>query len=236
MSQELFHQSTLATTDDESFALSPVGNNGVAIAQTSDEAVLAMTTGVFEASFLFNPVINLGAAPVGVGQWGKPNPVGPARFYGSALLYPEMVVSGNLLGKGDLKSVLKSGFSFPPMQAVAANNTTWELGKLESSKNAVGFNAIDKGLPVILSAHHFDSVSNPAQISNTSIIERMWRNTHQGSVLDYLYEGDTARPSWIVPLKKPFELIDCGNEQDAIKRGLEQTRPGTNLTRSFWPL
>ena len=239
MSQILAHQQTLASTDDESFALSFLDGSGAlspAIAQTSSDTVAATTTGFFAANFLFNPVTNMGAPPVGVGQIDVPSPVTTAKFSGPSLLYPEMVVQGNLLGKGELKDMARAGFSFPPAQAVVANATVWQLGKMESDQGAVGFRAIDKGLPVILSAHHFDFVSSPAQINNTSIVERLWRNSHQGNLMDYLYEGDAAYPQQIMPIKKPLLLVSCGDMSNAVKQGLAMTRPGSLLRRSLWSL
>ena len=241
MSQDLFHSQTLAATDEEALAVSFLSGPGgttlaPTIAQTSTDTIAATSTGFFQSNFQFSPVVNVGAAPVGVGQFGKVSPVRTAPFFGKAIMYPEMVVKGNLLGKGDLPTMMSTGFSFPPAQAIIANDTVWKLAKLESDQNAIGLNAIDKGLPVILSAHKFDFVSTPAQISNASIVERLWRNTHQGSMMNYLYEGDAAFPTWIAPVKNPLPLIDCGEGSAAVKSALNMTQAGKFLSRSFWSL
>lgn len=91
-------------------------------------------------------------------------------------------------------------------------------------------------MPVILSGHTVDFVSTPDEINNTTIVDRLWRNSHQANSLNYLYEGEAARPTWIAPVKNPFELIDCGVSTDAIKHSLELTRPGKYLTRAYWTL
>jgi hypothetical protein len=241
MSQDLFHSQTLAATDEEALAVSFLSGPGgttlaPSIAQTSTETVTAASTGFFLSNFQFYPVENVGAAPVGVGQFGKVSPVGTAPFFGKAVMYPEMVVKGNLLGKGDFPTMLNTGFSFPPAQATVANDTVWKLGKMESDQNAQGLNAIDKGLPVVLSGHAFDFISTPAQISKASTVMRLWRNVKQGSMLNYMYEGDAAFPEWIAPVKNPLLLIDCGEGTQAIKSALEMTQPGKFLQRSFWSL
>ncbi|OPY29903.1 MAG: hypothetical protein A4E28_00623 [Methanocella sp. PtaU1.Bin125] len=239
MGQALFHRQTLAADEAAALAIdfpAASGDGGLSIAQTGADTTAAASTGFFFSNFQFSPVVNVGAAPVGAGQFGKPSPVKTAAFTGKAVMYPEMVVRGNLLGKGDLPAVISAGFSFPPAQAVVANETVWALGKIESDRNALGLNAIDKGLPVILSAHKFDFVSTPEQISKASILMRLWRNTHQGSMLNFMYEGDAAYPEWIAPVKNPMQLIDCGDSRKAIKSALEMTRPGKYLSRSFWSL
>jgi hypothetical protein len=241
MSQAVFHQQTLATDDEEALAIDFPAMSGdtvaaPSIAQASTDTITAASTGFFFSNFQYAPVVNVGAVPVGVGQFGKVSPVETAPFMGKAVIYPEMVVRGNLLGKGELPAMLSTGFSFPPPQATIANDTIWKLGKFESDQKATGLNAIDKDLPVILSAHAFDFISTPAQISKASIVERLWRNAKQGSMLNYLYEGDAAFPEWIAPVKNPLQLIDCGVGSAAIKSALEMTQSGKFLTRSFWSI
>ncbi len=241
MAQAIFHQQTLATDDEEALAIDFPAMSGdtiasPSIAQISTDMITAASTGFFFSNFQYYPVVNVGAVPVGVGQFGKVSPVEMAPFIGKSVMYPEMVVKGNLLGKGDFPTMINTGFSFPPAQAAVANDTVWKLGKTESEQNAQGLNAIDKGLPVILSGHAFDFVSTPAQISKASTVMRLWRNVKQGSMLNYMYEGDAAFPTWIAPVKNPLQLIDCGEGSAAIKNALEMTRPGKFLQRSFWSL
>lgn len=242
MSQDLFHSQTLAATDEEAMAISFApgpGGKGPApsIAQASTGTVAATSTGFFQSNFQFCPVTNLGAVPVGVGQFGKPYPVTAARFAGKSLLFPEMVVRGNLLAEGDFDKMVTSGVTLPPQQSTGnAHDSIWGLHYLEANRSATSFSARDKGLPVILSGHTIDFVATPALINNTSIVERLWRNSHQANSLNYLYEGEAAYPVWIAPVKNPLELIDCGVGAEAIKSGLELTRPGKYLTRSFWTL
>lgn len=239
MSQELFHQETLATADQGALAISfPAGPGGAsiapAIAQTSSSTVAATSTGLFNSNFQFCPGINLGAAPVGVGKFGVPSPVTRARFSGNSLMFPEMTVEGNLLANGNYTRMQDSGITLPPPMASNAYDKVRSLSYLEKNRGVQGFSAQESGLPVILSGRTVDFESTPAEINNTSIVDRLWRNSHQANALNNFYEGEAARPTWIAPVTNPYELIDCGVMSDAIKSGLEMTRPGKYLTPAFW--
>jgi hypothetical protein len=241
MTQELLHRDTLATADQEALAISFPSGSGVAsvaprIAQTSSSTIAATSLGFFTSNFQFCPAVNIGAPAVGVGQFGAPYPVTTAKFSGHSLLFPEMTVEGNLLAKGNVTKMADTGITLPPSQANNAYDSVRGLSYLEKNKSAQGFSAGEKGLPVILSSDTVDFVSTPAEINNTSIVDRLWRNSHQANALNNLYEGEAARPVWIAPAKNPYELIDCGISSDAIKSGLELTRPGKYLTRAYWSL
>lgn len=241
ISQQLFHRSTLATSDQEAMAISfPAGLGDTvaapAIAQTCADTVTATSLGFFNSNFQFCPVVNVGAVPVGVGQFGKASPVTMARFAAPSLLFPEMTVEGNLLANGDYKKMASTGITLPPAQAGTTYDTIRGLSYQEKNQSATGFSAREKGLPVILSGHTLDFVATPGQINNTSVTERLWRNSHQSNALNYLYEGEAARPTWIAPAKNPYELIDCGESSKAIKSSIEMTRPGKYLTRSYWSI
>jgi hypothetical protein len=132
--------------------------------------------------------------------------------------------------------MVNTGITLPPSIAYNAYDKVRGLTYLEQNRGAQGFSAKEEGLPVILSSATVDFVADPAQINNTSIVDRLWRNSHQANALNYLYEGEAARPVWIAPVTNPLELIDCGVASDAIKHSLEMTRPGKYLTRAYWTL
>jgi hypothetical protein len=240
--QQLFHSQTLATSDDSSLGISfPVetvqGPDGQAvqvvspsISQTTDTVVTATSTGFYDAASDTCPDINLGAAPVGKGQFAAPIPVQRARFSSNSLMYPEMVVQGNIPGSD------ATDISLPPVESGVAYDTVARLAAVEEASDATGFDARDAGLPVILSSRTIDGDAPPEQIDKTSIVDRLWRNTHQGNVMDYVFEGSVARPTWFLPYKNPYLLIGCGSGLDSIKESLRMTRPGTYLYRSFWSL
>ncbi len=246
-SQALFHRSTLATTDDEALAISlpyeesgynggsPAGTAPIEIAQTSSDTIAATSTGLFEANYLFSPAINYGAAPVGTGYFGVPQPVSTALFTSNSLMYPEMVVRGNLI-KDKEGEPAALGISLPPLQSGPAYNAIGALAAKQENADAIGYDARDAGMPVILSSRTIDFDASPEQIDNTSIVDRLWRNTHQGSIMDYIYEGDAAYPQWIAPYKNPLILIDCGDSLSTMKFALKMTRAGTFLVPSFWSI
>jgi hypothetical protein len=242
LSQTLFHSQTLAVTNDNSLGISfPVttvpgpGDQASqivspSISQTCDNVVTATSTGFYDAASDTCPDINLGAAPIGVGQFAAPIPVTRAKFSSNALMYPEMVVQGNMPGSP------ATDISLPPAEAGITFDRVAQLATREEDKGATGFDARDAGMPVILSSRTIDGDAGPDQINQTSIVERLWRNTHQGNVMDYVFEGSVARPTWIMPVKNPYILIGCGGGLDSIKASLRLTRPGTFLYRSFWSL
>jgi hypothetical protein len=242
LAQDIFHQQTLSMSDNEALGISfpvttvqgPGGKTSQVISpvisQTSNDAVTATSTGLYEAASDTCPGINFGAAPVGVGMFAAPIPVTRAQFSTNALMYPEMVVQGNL------PDATGPDISLPPAQAGVAYNTIMNLAGKEENMDAVGFDARDEGLPVVLSGRTIDTDSTPDQINQTGIVERLWRNTHQGNVMDYVFEGEVARPRWIMPVKNPLLLLGCGCGTDSIKESLMMTRPGRYLTRSFWSI
>lgn len=241
MSQLLLHRNTLATTDQETLAISIPGGPGAAsfvpaIAQTSSATVTAASLGFFASNFQFCPAVNIGAPPVGVGQFAAPDPVTTAKFSGHSLMFPEMTVEGNLLANGSVAKMADTGITLPPSAANNAYASVRNLTYMEKNQSAEGFSAREKGLPVILSSDTVDFVSTPDEINNTTIVDRLWRNTHQANALNYLYEGEAAKPVWIAPARNPYELIDCGIASNAIKSALEMTRPGKFLTRAYWSL
>jgi hypothetical protein len=185
---------------------------------------------------MFNPGINYGAPPVGIGQIGAGSPVTTAKFSTPAVFYPEMVIQGNLRDYDQNNTSENYPVTLPPGKANGATDLIQRLANEEQNKSAIGFNARDHNLPVILSADTIDANAQPDQINNTSIVERLWRNTHQGSTLNYAFEGETAFPTWIAPTKNPILLIDCGDPFDTIKCAMALTMPGATLTRAFWNL
>ncbi len=242
LTQDVFHSQTLAVTNENTLGIAfpteavtgPGGQTSQivspSISQTSSNVVTATSTGLYEAASDTCPDINYGAAPVGVGQFAAPIPVERAKFSTNSLLYPEMVVQGNL------PNTTGPDISLPPAEAGVAYATVAQLAARQEDEGATGFDARDEGMPVILSSRTIDGDSLPDQINKTSIVERLWRNTHQGNIMDYVFEGSVARPTWIMPVKNPYLLIGCGGGLDSIKESLLMTRPGKYLYRSFWSL
>lgn len=89
--------------------------------------------------------------------------------------------------------------------------------------------------PLLLSDQRFNFDSNASQISNFSVVERMWRNSHLAHLMDIAYEGESSRPVWMAPLK-PTETLQRTNHTRVLGYALNMTRPGEYLTKAFWDL
>ena len=92
----IFHGQTLAATDAEAFAvspLSPAGGGGFSIAQTSDRTVAATQTGFFDVGFPNFRIVDFPTAPIGQGLAWVQN-VQPIRIAGlpqnTAMIFPAM--------------------------------------------------------------------------------------------------------------------------------------------------
>jgi hypothetical protein len=236
MSQDLFHKETLASSDTEAMAISfPGGGPGATIAQSSDRTIAGSATGFVTADYAFYPCVNYGAAPVGFGHMWDPYPVTPALFYGNSLLFPEMVAQRNLIDNEELRRLDAPKITLPPPEAAGATSQLMGLYGLEGINNS-SWGAREGGMPVILSTRTIDFDASPAQINNTSIVERLWRNSHLGHLLPYAYEGDAAYPSWLMPVKNPYGLMEMQCPTNVFSLALDKTRPGSYLIRSFWTL
>ncbi|CAJ38080.1 hypothetical protein [Methanocella arvoryzae] len=235
MFQELFHSQSLSTADTETLGISFPENNGVAITQTSDESILATSTGYFAANMPFYPCLNYGAPPVGIGVSVAAYPVTTAKFSGNTLFFPEMVNQGNLFNNSELRDMNQTRITLPPFAATSATSELRGLYSMQGINNS-GFNARASDMPVVLSSQTLDFDATPAHINNTTIIERLWRNSHLGAILDNAYEGDTAYPTWIMPYRNPYSLMEMHSPSTIMKFAFQETMPGTRLFRSFWTL
>ena len=86
-----------------------------------------------------------------------------------------------------------------------------------------------------LSYPYFQFNSGAGAISNTSLLDRMWRNAHLGT-MGRAYEGDTSSPDWILPTEYTDSAIAMRNWAQVNSIALNQTEPGTQLTPRFWDL
>lgn len=247
LNQSVFHQQTLVAADAETAAIAfpcdlkfsqGVGMALPAISQTTEQVVSSSSTGFFYTDIPFYPCCNFGAAPVGFGQFRKSSPVTRARFRGSSLMYPEMVNQGIL--KPNLtyenKNINNTMVTLPPAAAAGAYgeaSTVAHATRGETAINNSTFGNITP--PMLLSSQRFNFDSNASQINNYSIVERMWRNSHLAHLMDVAYEGESARPFWMEPLK-PTEALQRTNHSRVIGYSLNMTQPGKYLTRAGWDL
>lgn len=275
--ETVFHQQTLTNEDKENlgitfpgeFGLNAAGGPGVdmvipAITQTTKQSSSYTSTGFFTANLPFYPCCNYGAAPVGVGQFGKPSPVKPAKFRGSGLFYPEMVNSGGLKNQTGVPlytetNINNTRITLPPPTAPQAYGEVAGIARVtvggiasdplyNKSDNEIRNNSYSKSnntsnnasnsisMPLLLSSHRFNMNAPADEINNTSIMERMWRNSHFGHLMDIAYEGDSSYPTWIAPEKSPKDLLQRRDPYKVIGYSLNMTKPGEYLTYAFWDL
>jgi hypothetical protein len=86
-----------------------------------------------------------------------------------------------------------------------------------------------------LSYPYFNFKAKAGKISNMSLLDRMWRNSHLGT-MGRAYEGDTSSPDWILPTEYTESSISMKDWTDINNIALNQTLPGTHLTPRFWDL
>lgn len=258
LKQAIFHQQDATAVDLESLGIAfpgtlcfaPSQGTGIAlpsIRQTREESASRSSTGFYSANQPYYPYINEGAAPIGVGQFGRPSPVTPAGFQSNSLLYPEMVVEGDLTPNltYDNKNINNSRVTLPPSTAGRAYGET---------AAALGGTTGMESSPLALSIHRFNLDLNASQISRMSILERMWRNSHLSHLMDIAFEGEVSRPAWISPeetltvpqaprnesdltnVTSPRVSLQRTDHAKVIREALAFTRPGQYIKPEFWDL
>jgi hypothetical protein len=86
-----------------------------------------------------------------------------------------------------------------------------------------------------LSYPYFPFEAKADEISSMSMLDRMWRNSHLGTI-GRAYEGDTSYPTWILPTEFTKSAISMYNWYDVNNMALAYTMPGMHLERRFWDL
>jgi hypothetical protein len=249
LNEMVFHQQSAAVEDSEALAISfpgaldfsPSQGTNIAlpsISQAMSETISLSSTGFFRADLPYYPCCNFGAAPVGVGQFGKPSPVTGARFRDRALMYPEMINKGilnpNLTYEN--KNVNNTMVTLPPLLASGPYGESAAVANATIGETVVNGSTFGNATPpLLLSSHRFNFDANASQISNFSVVERMWRNSHLYHLMDIAYEGESSRPVWMAPLK-PAETLQLTDHFKVLGHALNMTRPGKYLTKTFWDL
>src|SRR5208337_738794 len=90
--------------------------------------------------------------------------------------------------------------------------------------------------PILLSEQKFNLDANASQINNSSIVERLWRNSHLPRLMDDDYEGDASSPIWIAPQENMSETLQRTDHNRVMQYALNMTQPGKYLTKAFWDL
>lgn len=79
----------------------------------------------------------------------------------------------------------------------------------------------------------FPFAAKPEQISQMSLLDRMWRNAHLGT-MGRAYEGCTAYPTWILPLDYTKSAINMADWAAVNREALKYTLPGTHIMPRLW--
>ncbi|BAI61278.1 hypothetical protein MCP_1206 [Methanocella paludicola SANAE] len=81
----------------------------------------------------------------------------------------------------------------------------------------------------------FPFAAKAEQISQMSLLDRMWRNAHLGT-MGRAYEGLTAYPTWILPLDYTKSAINMADWAAVNREALKYTLPGTHIMPRLWDI
>lgn len=87
----------------------------------------------------------------------------------------------------------------------------------------------------LLSYPYFPFAANSSTISNMTLLARLWRNAHLGT-MGRAYEGDTSYPTWILPTEYTKSAIAMYNWYKVNDMALNYTQPGMQIMPRFWDL
>jgi hypothetical protein len=231
----IFHGQTLAATDTEAFAASPLtvnGDSGFSIAQTNDRTVIATQTGFFNVHFPNFRIVDFPTEPIGQGLGWVQN-VQPLRLAGlpqnTAMTFPAMTeitrIDNGTSPGNNASYVINNNFSQPyyPGNMVVLKNVTNDKGENRT--------VIDRA-----PRDYMTLVAPPEQVANKTIMERMWRDVHLNYNLDLAYSGETCFPDQIFPVKNPYAVTFQIPLNRSNSDALILTQPGKHLKRLFWPV
>lgn len=229
----LFHQETLANTDTEAFAMSPLlsTGNGLALAQTSDETVIAAQTGLdITARFAWIPY-DVGHKIGDTPEWAASTQ--PINFAGipidSLMIFPSMTLIKRMPSStvNNTNYIVDANASLPmyPGNIMLAKNITDEQGR-----NTTVLERPPRD--------YWTPYASDQEIANKTIMQRMWANSHIGLNLDRAYHGETCYPTLIYPVKASDIITMMPLVPDSVSMGaaLNLTHPGLHLRKAFWPV
>jgi hypothetical protein len=229
----IFHQQTLATTDAESFALSPLSSTagqGLTIGQTSADTMVATETGLFAVTLPFlwlpeYPGQMIGNSP----DWAATTQ--PIRFAGlpldTMMVFPQMDTIARIdNGPGNNYSYNIDSSNRAPIYP-----GNMMLVKNSTDKNGNNVTTLERP-----PRPYMTLIASPEEVANKTIMERMWRNVHINYQLDRAYVGETAFPQLIYPIKDTYTLMPFVPDKVSIDAALNNTQGGRHIRRIFWPV
>jgi hypothetical protein len=258
----IFHGQTLAATDTEAFAASPLtitGDGGFSIAQTSGSTVAATQTGFFDVVFPNFRIVDFPTAPIGQGLSWVQN-VQPIRIAGlpqNTMIFPEMTEITQIDSRtGPDNYTSDNSSNYPRYNSSnntsysSSNNTSYNPGYIINNnfskpyypgnmmivKNVTDEKGKNETIVRPAPRDYMTIVATPEQVANKTIIERMWRNVHLNYFLDWSYSGETCCPDQIWPVKNPYAVMFQIQLSRSNSEALILTRPGQHIKRLFWPV
>ncbi len=227
------HQETLARTDTETFAMSPLSttaDNGLTLAQTSADTVVASQTG-------FTATLRYAWVPYEIGDKIGDSPewaanVAPIGFAGipvdAMMIFPQMTMIKRMPDStgNKINYVIDANASAPmyPGNMMLVKNVTDDHGR-----DTIVFEPPARD-------HWTPSTTPDEKIANKTIMQRMWANSHIIYKMDKAYTGETCFPTLICPYKTIAALFPQVPDQAIISSALNMTRTGMHMRKIFWPV
>lgn len=224
------HRETLARTDTETFAMSPLSGTdgkGLTIAQTSADTMVATQTG-FIATLRYSWVPydigdKIGDSP----EWAAN--VKPINIAGipadSMMIFPSMTMIRRMPvdEAGNSSYIIDANASLP---MYPGNLMSVENASVEQGTTAPGHTTGDFWTPYLPAS----------EVANKTIIQRMWANAQIIYKLDDAYIGETCFPDHIWPVKSASIMIPMVPDDIVITGALNMTRDGMHMRKIFWPV
>ncbi len=136
-----------------------------------------------------------------------------------------------------VKSVNPNGGSVIKAQQVRETTGAAGISRQEVTgvEGVVPGSYIGGGAKNYLAYPFFPFAAKAEQISQMSLLDRMWRNAHLGT-MGRAYEGQTAYPTWILPLDYTKSAIAMADQFAVNREALKYTLPGTHIMPRMWDI
>jgi hypothetical protein len=231
IARAIFHQQTLAATDTEAFAfspLSPAGGTGIALAQTSAETAVATDTGFFAVTLPFlrlpeYPGQMIGDRP----EWAAATQ--PIRFAGlpinTMMTFPDMTK----ITRPDTDRANVSSYIIDANNSIPIFPGNMMLVKNSTDENGNSVTTLERP-----PRPYMTLIAQPEEVADKTIMERMWRNVHINYQLDRAYVGETCFPMLVYPIRDTYTLMPFVPDYVSIDAALNMTHGGMHIRRIFW--
>ncbi len=144
----------------------------------------------------------------------------------------------NVIDPGEIQIAFKNANVSNGVDNNRSTNATNKTAPANETNTSVANQSSPIASPAgkALSLSDFNFNANAGQISNMSLLDRMYRNSHFFCSMGRAYEGDTSHPDWILPTEYTKSAIAMANWYNINGVALNYTLPGTHLTPRYWSL